>query len=103
MAIDPEMRKYERNDEWITCPGCGYLMNPLMTFEIQTASEAPALSSDWLSFLLFGWASFVITYVFQAGRLKGRQERLKQLKAEVLPKFPNSLVCGKCLEVKQRP
>ncbi len=77
-------------------------MVPLRDFEIQS-SEEPTLHSDPVQFLLFGWWSFIANFLFGAAQMKERKTRLAKQKFEVLPGFPNSQICPRCLHVMRRP
>jgi len=91
-----------QEDVWVSCPDCHTIMVPLRSFEIQ-ASEGPTIDFDPLQFLLFGWWSLIYNFVFGAARMAGRTARLAKDKAEVLPQFPNSQICPRCLHLTRYP
>jgi hypothetical protein len=43
---DPDVRKYDDQNEWRTCPECATGMLPLKNYEIQKASESPTVGAD---------------------------------------------------------
>ena len=94
------------DDEWVACPACRYPMLPLRTYEIQKISEAPSIEADGVTFLLWGWTIFVaqIAYHFIVGlcTFESRKRKLAQAKRDILPRFPNSLVCPQCLNIEKR-
>ncbi len=78
-------------------------MLPLKEHEIQKCSESPSVGAEWWEFLIWGWAAFVYNFIFDSFTYEGRKQKLAQQKAGVLPQFPRSLVCPKCLHVLKRP
>lgn len=94
------------NDEWVECPRCRYPMLPLRSYEIEKVAEYPSIEADGVTFLLWGWMVFVgqIVYHFLAGlfTFEARKKKLVQVKRDILPRFPNSLVCPKCLNTVTR-
>lgn len=76
-------------------------MIPLADYEIHKASESPGVGAELWQFLLFGWAIFVINYLTDLWTFEERKKKLATLKAEVLPTFPRSQVCPRCLELKR--
>lgn len=100
-STDPDVRKYDRNDQWVPCPKCdGYLL-PLRDYEIKSSSEDHDFN-DAGGWLLWGIWSPVANFLDEWITVKARRKRLDKIKAEVLPQFPQSLVCPKCLYVAQR-
>lgn len=95
-------RAYDPVDEWIECPKCRNVTVPLKDFEISEASEGPTASADAVDFWLFGLWAFAINYFAEAFSFGGRRAKLRQLKRDVLPQFPHSLVCPRCLNVIER-
>jgi len=93
-------------DEWIACPTCRYPMLPLRTYELQKVSEFPAVEADGWTFFFFGWIIFVaqIAYHFLTGlfTFEARKRKLAQAKRDILPRFPNSIVCPQCINVVKR-
>lgn len=88
--------------EWVECPDCHSPMTPLRDFEISSSSEFPAVEAEMWEFLLWGWIIFVINFVVGLLGFGGRKRKLSQLKRDVLPRFPHSLVCPRCLSVQRR-
>ena len=78
-------------------------MLPLKEYEISKASESPTADTELWEFLLWGWVAFVGNYVNDLFTYESRKRKLAQQKQEVLPDFPNSLVCARCLHVSKRP
>ena len=101
-STDPEVRKYDGADEAVTCSECHAFMVPLRGYEI-SKSESPAASMELWEYVVWGWSAILVNYVHDALTLKGRTQRLAQQKAQVLPRFPRSLVCPRCGHVLQRP
>jgi len=91
-----------QEDIWVSCPDCHTIMVPLRSFEIQD-SELPTLDADPLQLMLFGWWSIVYNFIFGAAKMAGRKARLAKDKAEVLPQFPNSQICPRCMHLKRYP
>jgi hypothetical protein len=77
-------------------------MLPLNTYEIQSSSENPGVGAEPDEVFLYGWWAYVYNYLYDLFTLKERQRKLAQLKAEILPRSPNSLVCPKCLDIRER-
>lgn len=77
-------------------------MLPLKDFEIQKSSESPTAGAEPWEFLLWGWAAFVANYLSDLFTFEERKRKLAGLKQEVLPGFPGSLVCPRCLHVARR-
>src|SRR5690349_6357610 len=100
---DNSTLRNKRRDEMVACPNCQGWMLPLDEYEICKSSEGASLETDAVSFYLFGLWSFIINFISDSFLLKGRQEKLAKQKREILPQFPNSLVCTRCLHIKKRP
>jgi hypothetical protein len=100
-SSNPNVRRYDRNDEWVHCPQCSGWMLPLRDYEVQKSSEAP-VSDDIGSFLLHGLWIYLFNFFDDLFRYESRKRRLVQLKQEILPLYPQSLVCTKCLHVTRR-
>ncbi len=92
-----------REEIWRTCPKCATPLLPLRDFEIHKSSESPGVGADLWQFLLFGWWAFVLNFVDDLFTLGARQKKLAALKSEILPQFPNTQVCPRCLEIKRLP
>jgi len=97
------MKSYDRPEEWLNCSQCHTYMLPLKDYEISRASEAPSAEAEWWEFLLFGWWVFAFNYVYGFFTFEGRKRKLAQQQAEILPEFPNSMICPRCLHVVKRP
>ncbi len=102
-STDPNVRRYDRQDEWIVCSQCQSWMLPLADFEIQKSSESPGVGAEPWEFLLWGWWAFVINYFTDLFTYQSRIQKLAAYKQQVLPVAPNSLVCPRCLHVTRRP
>jgi hypothetical protein len=102
-SSDPDVRKYDREDEWVACPECRSWMLPLSKYEIQKSSASPTVGAEPWEFFLWGWWAFVYNFIYDLATYEGRKRKLAQQKQEILPKFPNSLVCPRCLHVVKRP
>ena len=100
-SSDPHVRRYDRDDEWVKCPQCSGWMLPLSDYEVQKSSESPA-GADIGNFLMHGLWIYLANFVDDLFRYEGRKRRLAQLKRDVLPMYPQSLVCVKCLHVTRR-
>jgi hypothetical protein len=88
-------------DVWLTCPNCHKYMVPLKTYEIQDSSN-PGVSTNPITFLLFGWWGLLYSLVFGQAAFAGEKMRLKKDKEEILPQFPNSQICPHCYTVTKR-
>lgn len=77
-------------------------MLPLRDYSIEN-SERPSLGAiePW-EFMLWGWMAFVYNYVYDSLTYKGRQQKIANLHAEILPHFPNSLICPHCLHIVRK-
>ncbi len=102
-STDPDLRRYDGASDSTPCSECHAFMLPLRDYEISLATEAPAINAEIWEFLLWGWWAFAYNYVFGAIALKGRVSKLAQQKQEILPLFPRSLVCPRCLHILKRP
>ena len=103
-STDPDVRKYDsdRHADYINCPECGTFMLPLKDYDMDKASEAPAVGADLFEFLVWGWMAFIYNYVYDLLTLEGRKKKLAEQKRDILPSAPNSLVCPRCLHVLKR-
>lgn len=90
-------------NEWVECPQCHSVMFPLREYELPSSSEFPAVEAELWEFLLWGWAVYAINFIVGLLGYGGRKAKLAQQKQEVLPRFPHSLVCPRCLFVVRRP
>lgn len=94
---------YGERDEWMECPRCRSVMLPLREFEIQSASDFPAIEAEWWEFLIWGWMAFVYNFAFGLLTYGARKGKIAALKRDTLPRFPNTLICPRCLSVVRRP
>lgn len=92
----------DARDEWAECPKCRSVMLPLRKYEISRSSEFPAVEADAWSFFVWGWGIFVYNFLFALAAYEGRRQRLEALKRGALLRFPNSLVCPRCLSIATR-
>ena len=95
-------RDFDARDEWIECPKCRNVTVKLRDFEITDAGEGPTAHADGIEFLLFGWWALALNYLSELFSFGGRKRKLVQLKAHILPRAPESLVCPYCLHVIER-
>ena len=102
-STDPDVRRYDKQDEFVNRPECRSFMLPLKDYEIQKSSESPTVGAELWEFLVWGWWAFVYNYVYDLFTYEGRKRKLAQQKQELLPQFSNSLVCPRCLHVVKRP
>lgn len=99
---DTESAAPDLQNEWIECPHCRSVMLPLREYEIQRSSEFPAVEAELWEFLLWGWMAFVSNFVCALIGFGGRKATLAKQKQDILPRFPNSLVCPRCFVVIRR-
>lgn len=78
-------------------------MMPLKDYEIQKSSEEASVGAEWWEFLIWGWWAFIYNFIYDALTYESRKRKLAQQKQTILPQFPNSLVCPRCLHVTKRP
>jgi hypothetical protein len=78
-------------------------MLPLSEYELCKNSEGAALETDAVSYYFWGLWSYIINYISDTFMFKSRQEDLARKKREILPHYPNSLVCNRCLHIEKRP
>ena len=100
-----------RDDDWVSCENCRTWMVPLAKHEVESVSYSLPGRDDVLhdSFWWWGWIHFVALAVFglfvvlyEEIVTAFRRRKLAKLKAEILPQFPNSQVCPRCLKVQRR-
>lgn len=99
---DPDVRRYDRQDEMIACPECKTWMLPLADYEIQKASESPTVGAEGYEIFLWGLWAYVYNFIYDSFLYEGRKKKLAQQKKEVLPRFPHSWVCPRCLHILKR-
>ncbi|MEO7718080.1 MAG: hypothetical protein ABIY70_17910 [Capsulimonas sp.] len=93
---------YDAEDEWIACPECRSVMYRLATYELPDSSEFPAVEMDFWELIVWGWAMMIGKFIAGLITYKGRNAKLAQLKRNVLPRYPHSFVCPRCLTVARR-
>ena len=76
-------------------------MLPLTDYEV-SSSESASIDDGDFSFWLWGLSSYAFNYIFSGIDYAWRKYKLVKRKKEVLPMFPNSCVCTRCLHVKQQ-
>jgi hypothetical protein len=77
-------------------------MLPLKDYDLQKSSESPTMGAELWEFLLWGWVAFVANYISDLFLYEERKRKLAKQKQDVLPEFPNSLVCTRCLHLTKR-
>ena len=99
------------NDDWIACEACRGWMVPLAKCEIESANYAMPDWDDIVDNSLWGWgwihflalaAWGLLVTLYEEFVTAMRRRKLAKIQAEILPKFPNSQICPKCLKVKQK-
>ena len=82
------------------------VMLPLREYQIQAASEFPTPETDSRMFVILGWSVsvfyVVLNFALSLISYGGRRSRLAKQKRDVLPRFPHSLVCPRCLYILRR-
>ena len=99
---DTSRRDLDRNDDYVNCSECGTFMLPLKDYDMDKASEAPAVGANLFEFLIWGWMAFVYNYLYDLLTLEGRKKKLAEQKRDILPTAPNTLVCPRCLGIIKR-
>jgi len=79
-------------------------MLALKKFEGDSSRDAPGFGDD-TNYRV--WGSWGILYDIFKSLTKGadlqrRRKQVARLKVEILPKFPNSMICPQCLSVLHR-
>ncbi len=100
--MTPEDGYADARDEWTECPKCRAVMLPLREYEINRSSEFPAVEAEAWEFFVWGWGIFVYNFLLALATYEGRRRRLEALKRGALARFPNSLVCPRCLSIATR-
>ena len=101
VSTDPDIRRYDPRHENVVCSECHASMLPLKDFEIQTSSESPSIDGDDFDFTWWGIGNGICNYIFGWFAFAWRKVKLARRKRQVLPLFPDSWVCPRCLHVKQ--
>lgn len=101
-STDPHIWKYDNRDELVACPECHTYMVPLKDYDMSSPGESPAVGAEPWEFIIWGWMAFVYNYIYDLFTHKGRLEKLTRHKKEILPEYPNSLVCPGCLSVTKK-
>lgn len=94
--------RYDSRDDLIACPECRAWMLPLKEYEISKWSESPTVGADAVEFFLWGWWAYAFNYLYDLCTFEARKKKLAKLKSTLLPQFPNSLVCTRCLHIRKR-
>ncbi|MGI4789954.1 MAG: hypothetical protein ACRYFS_14020 [Janthinobacterium lividum] len=89
-------------NEWIECPKCRSVMLLLTEYEVQSNSGFPGVETELWEFLVFGWMAFVYNFAIGLLGFGGQKAKLAKKKKELLPAFPNGLVCPRCFFVQTR-
>lgn len=101
-SFDPDARRYDPKDELVSCPHCSAWMLPLEEYEISEQSESPTVGAELWEFVLWGWWAFLYNYIAELVIYRERRAKLAREKQRLLPKYPNSLVCTRCLHITRR-
>jgi hypothetical protein len=92
------------------CPQCRYPMLRLAGFEGVSSKDAPNPSAHsgygesnyhWFGLLGIIW-SLLCDLAKEIGLL-GRKRKVKQLRAEILPQYPDALICPHCFTLNKQP
>lgn len=102
MELKPPPQHYTGANEMVPCPECRSWMLPLQEYEVQK-TDSPSIDAEWWEFLMHGWMAFVGNYIYDMCTYEGRKRKLATKKETVLPQYPNSLVCPRCVQILQRP
>lgn len=102
-STGPDIRRYNANDDWTMCPECHNGTLRLDSYEIQKSSESPDVDVEWYEFVIWGWWAIAVNFLSDLMTYEGRKKKLARLKQDILPAFPGSLVCTRCLHVIKRP
>lgn len=89
-------------DEWVECPHCRSVMLPLRDYEITSLSEFPVVECELWEWFVWGWMALAFHFLLGLATYSGRKTRLAQQKYSLLPRFPRSLICPRCLAVQSR-
>ena len=91
------------NEQWITCDKCHTWMVPLDKFEIQD-QDVDLVGGDLCTYGLWHFiAGFLVSIGWSSVADKRRCVKLEKLKTEVLSEYPNSQICPRCLEDRNKP
>ncbi len=94
-------------DHWTHCPECHYPMLELNGFEGVSSNDAAGLSGkgaqDYWLWGLWAIAHDILEQVWNVLRSAWRKHKVKKLRAELLPQFPNTLICPQCLYTIKKP
>lgn len=75
-------------------------MLPLRDFTPDQIGQSTQMESvEWYEFVLIGWYSFLANWVYNLFTLASRKQRLEAIHREVLPEYPNSVICPRCMHV----
>ena len=76
-------------------------MLPLSDYEV-SGSEFSTGDTELWEFLVWGWMPLAYEFVVGLLGFGGKKMTLAKQKKEILPAFPNSLICPRCLFVLKR-
>ena len=93
--------KQARRNEWIECPKCRSVLLPLGEYEV-SSSDFSAGATDLWEMLVWGWMPLAYNLVLGLLGFGGKKAALAKQKKSLLPAFPNSLICPRCLYVLRR-
>lgn len=102
MTTDP-FHDHSDQNEWVECTECHSVMHPLASYELPSSGEFPAVEAEIWEIILWGWIIIVVNFLTGLITYGGRKAKLAALKEQVLPRYPNSLVCSRCLTASRRP
>ena len=99
-SVDPDVRRLD-GDDLIPCPRCHGWMLPLDGFDVDDATGS--MFDDEES---TGWhRQYILDPIFDFFanllNLQTRRKKVERLQADLLPNFPNILICPRCFTVKQ--
>lgn len=81
-------------------------MLELKDFEGVSSNDAPGFGGkDAHDFWFWGWWAImhdIAVEIWNALRSVWRRHKVKKLRQEILPRFPNTLICPQCLNVVKK-
>ena len=94
------------NDEWVPCPECrGGAMLDLQTYDGGSSLDTVGVGKDPIDYWLFDWLAVlhdIYTGISESIRVAWKRRKVARLQKTILPRFPNSLICPRCLYVLRR-
>ena len=95
-----------QRDKGRMCPHCHYPMLPLRGFEGRSSRDALGYGKEYKpSFEFWLWEMLVqplVEVVYEGIRDGWRRRKVRKMQAEVLPRYPMSLICPHCWHVARR-